>query len=319
MAFTYGSLCSGIEAASVAWKGLGWEPVWFSETAPFPKAVLAHHYPNVSDLGDMREIYAKEEFQGSVVDLIVGGTPCQFFSLAGERRGLDDPRGDLALEFLRIVRAKQPRWFIFENVPALISSNKGRDFGAFLGAVQKLRYGFAYRVLDVQNLGVPQERRRLFVVGNIGGWRPAAKVLFDGEDVLRDTSALGRGEEVQETPVGLGGISPEGGKRSLGGRKAACIKAGYYKCYNNLENTDNLIVGKEDSRTTIRRLTPLECERLQGFPDNYTRIPWKGRPAERCPDGPRYKAAGNSMAIPVMRWIGEGIVVADEAARITEP
>ena len=313
MAFTYGSLCSGIEAASVAWSSLGWSPAWFSETAPFPKAVLAYHHPDVPDLGDMKEIYDKKEFQERPVDLIVGGTPCQSFSLAGPRGGLDDPRGDLALEFLRIVRAKQPRWFMWENVPAVISSNKGRDFGAFLGSIQKFGYGFAYRILNSQNFGVPQERRRLFVVGNSGGWLPAAKVLFDGEDVLWDTSALGQGEEVQETPVGLGGIAPGGGEGNLGGRKAACIKAGYYKCYNDLENTDNLIVGKRDGRTTIRRLTPLECERLQGFPDNYTRIPLKGRPAERCSDGLRYKAVGNSMAVPVMEWLGKRIQFVDGA------
>jgi len=195
----YGSVCSGIEAASVAWEPLGWQPVFFSEIEPFPSSVLAHHWPTVPNLGDMTKFREWNHGSGSV-DVLVGGTPCQSFSVAGLRKGLDDPRGNLALVFLGLVESLQPRWVVWENVPGVLSSNAGRDFGAFLGALGQLGYGFAYRVLDAQYFGVPQRRRRVFVVASLGDWRGPAAVLFEPEGLRRDSQA-GR-KARQETALG---------------------------------------------------------------------------------------------------------------------
>ena len=181
----YATVCSGIEAPSQAWHGLGWKPVWFSEIEAFPSAVLNHHYPEVPNLGDMTKLNKDERYQKSAgaIDVFCGGTLCQSFSVAGLRKGLADPRGNLALHFLRIVDDLRPRWVVWENVPGVLSSSGGRDFGSFLGALGQLGYGFAYRVLDAQYFGVAQRRRRVFVVGYIGGWRGAAAVLFDTESL----------------------------------------------------------------------------------------------------------------------------------------
>lgn len=170
------SVCSGIEAASVAWNPLGWKAVAFSEIEPFPCAVLAHHYPDTPNWGDMTKY---KEWPDVSIDLLCGGTPCQSFSVAGLRKGLDDPRGNLMLTFGAIAAKYRPKWLVWENVPGVLSSNKGRDFGAFLGMLGQLGYGFAYRVLDAQFFGVPQRRRRVFVVGCLGDWRSAAAVLFE--------------------------------------------------------------------------------------------------------------------------------------------
>lgn len=163
----YLSVCSGIEAATQAWKLLGWEAVAFSEIEPFPCALLAHHYPSVPNLGDLMN-YETWQIPAGAVDLLVGGTPCQSFSVAGNRSGLEDPRGRLMLSFLGVAERLRPRWIVWENVPGVLSSNRGRDFGAFLGALGKLGYGWAYRVLDARWFGVPQRRRRVFVVGHSG-------------------------------------------------------------------------------------------------------------------------------------------------------
>lgn len=180
----YLSICSGIEAASAAWMPLGWTPVAFSEIEPFPCSALAHHHPNVPNWGDMTQY---EEWPDASVDLLCGGTPCQSFSVAGLRKGLADPRGNLMLTFGAIAAKYRPRWLVWENVPGVLSSNGGRDFGAFLGLLAELGYGFAYRVLDAQYVrveshprAVPQRRRRVFVVGHSGGqWQRAAAVLFE--------------------------------------------------------------------------------------------------------------------------------------------
>ena len=176
----YGSVCSGVEAATAAWHPLGWEPQWFSEIEKFPSAVLAHHYPDVPNLGDMTQF---QEWTNEPIDLLVGGTPCQSFSVAGLRKGLDDPRGNLMLTYLAIAERNKPRWLVWENVPGVLSSNRGRDFGTFLAALGKIGYGFAYRVLDAQYFGVAQRRRRVFVVGYLGDWRRAAAVLFERESM----------------------------------------------------------------------------------------------------------------------------------------
>jgi DNA (cytosine-5)-methyltransferase 1 len=187
MTLHYLSLCSGIEAATQAWAPLGWVPVAFSEIAPFPSAVLAHHYPQVPNWGDMTRF---QEWPDAAVDVLCGGTPCQSFSVAGLRQGLADPRGNLMLTFGAIAGRYRPRWLVWENVPGVLSSNGGRDFGTFLGMLGQLGYGVAYRVLDAQHVrtcrlprAVPQRRRRVFVVGCLGDWRRAAAVLFDRESL----------------------------------------------------------------------------------------------------------------------------------------
>ncbi len=450
----YLSVCSGIEAATVAWHHMGWKPLGFSEIEKFPSQVLAHHYPQVTNFGDMTKY--KEWKLDDSIGLLVGGTPCQSFSVAGLRKGLDDPRGNLALTYVGILDKFRPKWCVWENVPGVLSSGGGRDFGSFLGALGELGYGWAYRVLDAQNFGVAQRRRRVFVVGCLGGWESAAKVLFESES-LRGDIKKGRSEKkdiaycLTKSPASHSSYNPA---RSEGNavvvqwpaNVASTLNASFgeklglenqhidsgaplfvmqpipihaqatqYKGGGSNRNNDGkgngLDIGKpgdpmntldtssrhavayenhgtdsrikeisisptvtarwgtggnnvplamgfntnarpdemnfldEQSNTltasqnsgvfcdtyngtiqgdiaatmtadmagpthsgpkvmqnmAVRRLTEVECERLQGFPDNYTNI------KENCPSGARYKALGNSMAVPVMRWIGERI------------
>ena len=421
----YLSVCSGIEAATVAWHDLGWSPVGFSEIEKFPSEVLQYHYPTVKNYGDMTK-YKDWSIDGTV-ELLVGGTPCQSFSVAGLRKGLEDPRGNLALTYCGILDRFRPKWFIWENVPGVLSSNRGRDFGSFLGALAELGYGFAYRVLDAQHFGVPQRRRRVFVVGYLGDWRPAAEVLFESDCLSRNTKksrqeGQGVAKDV-EVSVGRDGKEPMTFDRQSSGEYgtdpiASTISARDYKSATDLvvyethpadsrvkemgetcqtvtsrwgtgggnvplvqaysiredakannfsatplEVTPALqalrpsvqshhaqtfiahafkirggspvetgeyggtpgkaagkgYLGQDEKaftlstsqdqqifhKSAIRRLTPMECERLQGFPDGYTSIPWRGK--EEPPDAPRYKALGNSMAVPCMKWIGQRI------------
>lgn len=339
----YLSVCSGIEAATVAWHHIGWKPVGFSEIEKFPSNVLAHHYPDVTNYGDMTKF--KEWKLNDTVELLVGGTPCQSFSIAGLRKGLDDPRGNLMLTYLSMADYFKPKWLLWENVPGVLSSNRGHDFANLLQGLAKLGYGFAYRVLDAQYFGVPQRRRRVFVVGCIGDWRSAAKVLFESKSLCRDiTPSRKQKQEVTEVvgtltanggglnrPAGNGneldfcvttfdrqssgeyGTSPVASTMSARDYKSASdliafkIRGGCEgggKGYLGNDNTAFTLSTNQDQHIyenmRVRRLTPIECERLQGFPDNYTNIP-------NAPDTARYKALGNSMAVPVMRWIGERI------------
>ncbi len=420
----YLSVCSGIEAATVAWHEMGWSPVAFSEIEKFPSAVLAHHYPHVPNLGDMTKF--NEWKLNESIDILVGGTPCQSFSVAGLRKGLEDPRGNLMLTYCGILDKFRPKWFIWENVPGVLSSNGGRDFGSFLGAVAELGYGFAYRVLDAQYFGVAQRRRRVFVVGCLGDWRSAAEGLFESESLRRDT-AKGRktGKETTTSFVpslanclqttsndysradgfnmictentgpltardykgissddcnptmmklvayethpadsrinemgdtcqtvtsrwGTGGgnvplvqamafepgiAKREGGdsrfteemsptlRKEMGDNQVAVAYSIREDAQANNFSATELQVSTAlkalqpspqshhaqtfvANNMAVRRLTPTECERLQGFPDGYTMIPWK---KGESPDGLRYKALGNSMAVPCMKWIGERI------------
>ena len=537
----YLSVCSGIEAASVAWHPLGWIPVGFSEIEPFPGAVLAHHFPTTPNFGDMTQ-HEQWPIEPGSIDILVGGTPCQSFSVAGLRQGLKDPRGNLMLTFLAIAARLRPRWIVWENVPGVLSSNGGRDFGSFLGGLGQLGYGFAYRVLDAQWMrtqryphAVPQRRRRVFVVGCLGDQRSAAAVLFERESVFRNPSSRrATGQSVAGTIAARSGESrnnPEqlvwpaqvsstlnasfGDKQGLedqhalngapcfvpaaatvgalcardykgvgnqyvqenkcipcfvvgafdqqrqgqyGDGSVASTKAArgphaiaftqncreevlaYTKSKRAQSATDDetwvdgvvaptqnvfdvgdvrattvvipiqdsrviekkqngigvgsasdpaytidttgaqaiaiqgTVIGRKDhngpqgaghsesgemftlnstdvhavafqqntrdevrlmngdgqiagalaaesgmkqqnylASTTmqVRRLTPTECERLQGFPDGWTAIPWKKKSAEDCPDGPRYKALGNSMAVNCMEWIGERIAAVE--------
>jgi DNA (cytosine-5)-methyltransferase 1 len=185
----YGSVCSGIEAATVAWHPLGWKPSFFSEIEKFPRQVLTHHYPSTPLHGDFTTIQTNDY---NPIDLLVGGTPCQAFSVAGLRKGLDDPRGNLTLSFLGLAERLRPKWIVWENVPGVLSIDGGRAFGSFLGGMAQLGYGFAYRVLDAQYFGVPQRRRRVFVVGYFGDYRRAASVLFERECLRRHTAPFGK-------------------------------------------------------------------------------------------------------------------------------
>jgi DNA (cytosine-5)-methyltransferase 1 len=373
----YGSVCSGVEAATVAWHPLGWQAQWFSEIEAFPSAVLAHHYPNVPNHGDMTNF---KEWNDDSIDLLVGGTPCQSFSVAGLRKGLDDPRGNLMLTYLAIAARYKPRWVAWENVPGVLSSNEGRDFGTFLGALGQLGYGFAYRVLDAQYFGVAQRRRRVFVVGYLGDWRRAAAVLFERESLSghsapsRETgqgttkyaqASVGSQKQTIGTLMANAGtklwlgnqealsgdyhiicppVSPcletqVGGLRHPDTQAYALVPAltasmskplGYggkdefiaFGAQNSATQGDSVsehVTPTLDKSKTpgvtngmaVRRLTPRECERLQGFPDDYTLIPYRNKLAA---DGPRYKSMGNSMAVPVMRWIGERIQMVEQYA-----
>ena len=184
MTLTYGSVCSGMEAASLAWQPLGWRCAFVSEIDKAPIALLAQRFPDVPNFGDMTKF---EEWPDVAIDLLAGGTPCQSFSVAGLRKGIADPRGSLMLTYGAIAKRYRPTWLFWENVPGVLSSNGGRDFGAFLGMLAELGYGFAYRVLDAQFFGLAQRRKRVFVVGYLGDWRPPAAVLFERESLRGDS------------------------------------------------------------------------------------------------------------------------------------
>ena len=438
----YLSVCSGIEAATVAWHHMGWNPIGFSEIEKFPSQLLNHHYPTVTNYGDMTKY--KEWKLNDSIGLLVGGTPCQSFSVAGLRKGLEDPRGNLMLTYLGIADHFKPKWILWENVPGVLTSNGGKDFACFLQGLAELGYGFAYRVLDAQHFGVPQRRKRVFVVGCLGDWRGAAKVLFESESLQRNiTPSRQKGQEtancLASSPGSYGSFDPAkskgngviwpaqvactlnaqfGTKQGLENQHinggAPLFVPGYvadtvgtllardYKGIDSFDHTKMIAKGvsaidlKDVSKTLtasygmggadldikplvlepkaynitfcdangtrkdrpngglyvnetemsntltragvgtyavdtyngsiqgdvtstvtttgggissgpsvmqamrVRRLTPMECERLQGFPDSYTNTPTSS-------DTTRYKALGNSMAVPVMKWIGERI------------
>ncbi len=551
----YLSLFSGVEAATLAWAPLGWEPVAFAEFDAFPSAVLAHRYPNVPNLGDVTQIDGTQ-FRGTV-DLIVGGSPCQGFSVAGKQKGLEDPRSKLALAYVRLLDEVHPKWFVWENVPGVLSTRGGADFREFMSALTRLGYKCAWRILDAQHVridgypnAIPQRRRRIFVVGHLDGWRYPAEVLFEREGVRGDSAT--RGSEGKDTTASLGSrldratksifrnggfgkFTPEnqafgtvkttnefnggcgdvcaehfprmlndvaptltaeslirhcqGAQESMGGKHyvydmthadevvrpiadglsptlqarmgtggnqvpiilpkaigfsesgfaqftqtqtagpvrsaggtvgsggetlvsntdeqlyATSLSYGIVRPQNvcptltaQMDNQTDLplvanhaeqpamvhenqrgtvslnsiscplmtnggkpgqdnpvvleptyslaenTIGRQPQnggngagyneeisytlntvgvhgvtdRMRVRRLTPVECERLMGFPDGYTKIPYRGKPAEQCPDAPRYKACGNSMCVNVMRWIGWRIQQVEQNG-LTEP
>ena len=373
----YLSICSGIEAATVAWHPLGWEAVAFAEIEKFPSAVLKHHWPDVPNLGDMTRFREWPESVFLEADCIIAGTPCQAFSVAGRRRSLEDERGNLTLTFTRIIdhartirtAAGRPEAIIlWENVPGCLST-KDNAFGCFLselsgndvtaikkwpsaGRVLGEKRRVAWRIIDAQFAGVPQRRRRVFCVSvnaqAVADSRTASpeQILFIGQSLRGDLEkSKEQGEEVTGT---LGSRSKAGGGfgtdfECAGGLQPIDAHGECQKIANpltarmakgintTLDEGQTPIVetlapavttGAPFSKTgnsrveseamvaiaqAVRRLTPVECERLQGFPDNYTRIPWRGKPAEQCPDGSRYKALGNSMAVPVIRWLGQRI------------
>ena len=371
----FGSVCSGIEAASVAWDSLGWKAAWLAEIEPFPSAVLKHHWSEVRNVGDMTilpDILRNSEVEAP--DVFVGGTPCQSFSVAGLRKGLSDDRGNLTLTFVEIANAiddirrgagRPESIIVWENVPGVLSS-KDNAFGCFLaglcgernplqptgarwtnsGCVYGSQRTVAWRVLDAQFFGVAQRRRRVFVVASARAGFDPAEVLFEWEGLRRDiapsrekrkdaAARAGSSAEISiNSPIAIAeniiGRKPHNGGNgdgfTVGGSMYTLNATGVHGVYCGTQNDALRDIGNNISPTLrsgnnggavtpcvyqpkgmVRRLTPTECERLQGFPDGYTAIPWRGKPASDCPDGLRYKALGNSMAVPVMRWIGERI------------
>lgn len=395
MTLRLATICSGIGAPECAADVIGgFEHVFVSEIEDFPSAVLAHHFPTVPNLGDFTKI--GEDWNGKV-DVLVGGTPCQSFSVAGKRLGLDDPRGNLTLEFLRLVGRIRPRWVVWENVPGVLSDDGGRTFDQVCRTLRD-EFGFEVvaRVLDAVGFGVPQRRRRVFVVGGPRGgsvfalrrdedrraWRAAARFATwdggmaedagdlpfraggDGGDDVRGSGGIGTPVTIDERkPMVLyatgkrDGISidtvaqafpaqatgntkpmilafdskrtpapsdlsptlratPHAGSHMNGGGGIAVVyaeaiadplSANEGRTYCNAGNNPrlrNVIAYVRENNLRLRRLTPMETERLQGFPDDWTLIPWRGKLA---PDSRRYKAIGNSMAVPVLAWILEGI------------
>lgn len=300
----YGSVCSGIEAATVAWEPLGWKPAWFSEIEPFPSSVLQSRFPKVENLGDMTKLHETKTFQESKIGLLVGGTPCQSFSQAGLRMAFDDPRGDLALKFIRLVSLAEPKWFLWENVTGVLSSDSGRSLQEFTHQIQKLGYGFAYRVFDAQYFGVPQKRRRVYLVGHRGDWRLAAKVLFESESLQGNATP---NEDSQQKRSATGSRPQENGRIIGADVYNYAITGDIAATFGANSGGTNTHGPKFIDEKGIRKLTPIECERLMGFPENFTQVPHKGKSASECLDSWRYEALGNSMVIPVMRWIGNRI------------
>jgi DNA (cytosine-5)-methyltransferase 1 len=357
---TYGSVCSGIEAATCAWHPLGWRAAWFSEIEPFACALLAHHHPAVPNLGDMTTIADRVRSRDvPAPDILVGGTPCQSFSVAGLRRGLADPRGQLTRSFVEILDAidsvrppDDPGLALWENVvgvlsdddnafgnllaalvgedrPLVTTGGRWSDAGAVLGPSRRA----AWRVLDARNFGLPQRRRRVFlVVGAHAGPVDPVEVLLVEPGQRRDPPPSRRTRT--HPPTGLRGRTPLAG----GGRDAepAQGRDGHrstpwpfaFDAYNfaDADVTHTLRCGRGNGNCDavpitldgrgVRRVTPLECERLQGFPEGHTLVPYLGAPAEDCPDSFRYKAIGNSMAVPVMHWIGARVDAVRNGQRV---
>lgn len=401
------SLFSGIEAASVAWEPLGWKCVGFSEIEPFPCAVLAHHYPDVPNLGDVTKITEEDIKNLGQIDLVVFGSPCQNLSVAGNRKGLQGESSGLFYAAIRIIEYARKhcgaRFALWENVPGAFSSNKGDDFREVVRELSANRdintpengwgnTGVAlgenglveWRVLDAQYFGLAQRRKRVFAILDTGNWQDRPPILLEPKGVCGDTppsretgqgfatdtqTGVGRTDSnnrivgalcardykgvgnqyvsegklvVEKQPTLsvnhhhavaysiIGDATPKIGEgicgtlRSQGG--GGIVPPSVVSIAGNIIGRSPQNGGNGDgfdeevcytlttadrhavvANSIIRRLTPVECERLQGFPDNYTQIPYRKKTADQCPDSPRYKALGNSMAVPVMRWIGDRI------------
>ena len=384
---TYLSVCSGIEAASAAWEPLGWQAAGFSEIDPFACAVLAHRFPETENYGDMTDF---RTWDIAMFDVLVGGTPCQSFSVAGSRKGLTDPRGKLVYTFLEMVEHYRPKYVVWENVPDVLSDKTG-VFRLFYTRLQDTGYLCDADILDAADFGVPQRRTRLFVVGInadyiLGEHHEAQENRCDGNrsyprdkfeqarhtytDTLDSARAFTGGMEggvstqckslcryTQTCQRKAENTSQRTGRSTarLFGKRfhselvplpdtAQTVTARYGTGGNNTpvvlqkkiiafptRNTswtnpsEKLFpaLKASDSKGTaaictdwgVRFITPVECERLQGFPDNWTRVPYRGKPEGACPKSLRYKAIGNSMAVPVMRWIGCCIDVIDREFR----
>lgn len=286
-----GSVCSGILGAELAAPD-HWETAWCSEIDPFASRVIAHHRPELRNYGDFTTIGPN----AGTVDILCGGTPCQSFSTGGSRGGMDDPRGALSVEFAELAHRVNARWILWENVPGVLSSGGGRDFGVFLGALAKRGYFFSYRILDACFFGLAQRRLRVWVVGYLGDWRPPAAVLFEPPSLRGDY------HEGRSSVRPRGTVFDPQNEDALGQDRSSIAKCITTKPSNGCLSKVTLV--EYDGRP--RYLTPLESERAQGFPDNWTGIP--GASNTR-----RYKAVGNAWPVNVARWIMARIDAVNEA------
>ncbi len=341
----YLSLFSGIEAASVAWEPLGWQPVAFSEIDPFACGVLSTRFPHVPNLGDVTRITEEQMVALGPVDLVVGGSPCTGLSVSGDREGLANEQSSLFYEMMRIFeiarRVNGARWLVWENVAGALNSNGGDDFREVLGAMagwkperQKwakggivigLRGFVEWRVLDAQHFRIPQRRRRVYAVLDTGDWANRQPILFEREGCVR-LSAQGSGAGADDTGGTAHRVYENYGNDSRLKEVEVCptITAWWGTGGNNvplvLASTQAKAEITRDLSPTltalheqpiivhqgdVRRLTVTEAERLMGFPDGWTNVPWNGK--AEAPTSHRYRVLGNSMVVPVMRWIGEGL------------
>ena len=320
----YLSLFSGIEAATVAWKPLGWEPVAFCEYSPFPSAVLNHHYPGIKNFGDITQIKESDIKALGKIDLVVFGSPCQDLSVCGNREGFNGEKSGLFRTAIKIIKwcikHCETRFALWENVVGSFSSNEGRDFsevlsslcGAKLEKPQKWSTsGAAYGkrglvewcVFDAQYFGVPQRRRRVFVFADFGEWSNRQPIFLNerNQAFLSESCDEEGNKNVSEIQESIGVLASPSkvfntllashGRTQFSANQD--LRGAYHVCY--------------PASGKVRRLTPLECDRLMGFPDNYTQIPWFAKPLVECPDSHRIAAIGNSMAVPVMEFIGNSI------------
>lgn len=314
-----GSLFAGIGGFDLGFEQAGFETAWQVEIDKFCNRVLQARWPGVRRYGDIREIDPAEI---EPVGIVTGGFPCQDLSVAGRRAGLGGERSGLWWELRRILAVLRPRWVVIENVPGLLSSNRGRDMGAILAALGDLGYGWSYRVLDAQWFGLAQRRKRVFIVGCFGDGTAAAKVLLEPEGG-GGTTAAGRaagptGATLLATGAGTsrpGAATLNSGGNSGGFRSEPCehlvvartLTASSSSRYNL--DTETFVPVIREAQIAFRRFAPRECERLQGFPDGWTCLcEAQGDTMScRCPDSPRYRALGNAVAVPVARWIAERI------------
>lgn len=332
----YLSLFSGIEAATQAWSHLGWEAVAFSEIEPFPCEVLKQRHPDVPNLGDITKITESQIKNLGHIDLVVFGSPCQDLSIAGKRKGLDGERSGLFTTAIKVIKWARKhcgaRFALWENVPGAFSSNGGKDFGEVIKLLSGANVecqkwatsGVAigkeglteWRVLDAQFFGVPQRRRRIFALADFGDWTDRKPILFESEGVCRDIEKSKK--EAKGIAADAGTLAANGGglNRPAGDKHAVAFTINDAANDVSASIAPTLRSGGDggvvhqavcSKGMQVRRLTPIECERLQGFPDNHTKIAYRNKDADNCPDSPRYKALGNSMSVPVMKWIGERI------------
>jgi DNA (cytosine-5)-methyltransferase 1 len=304
------------------------------------RGVLERQFPSTKLFDDVTNLSA-DDLRAVGFDpsdgIVTGGFPCQDLSTAGARRGLAGERSGLFWQIARLADELQPRWLILENVPGLLSSNGGRDMGIFVGALVKLGYGVCWRVLDAQHFGVAQRRRRLFFVCCLGDHRRPVEILFEPESGIRHLAP--RQKTKQETPSGIE-TSTDFSRQRFG--QVDLITFSHYQNVPNVSGHVSPTLGQESqavfmrnrevkdgggkgplfgnksltlatandqtllTHTTVRRLTPIECERLQGFPDDWT--------AGQA-DGQRYKQMGNAVAVPVVEWIMRRLV--KSAAEVT--
>jgi len=302
----YVSLCDGIGAAHCAFRPLGWNCLAVAEIDAQCNAVIKHHF-NFKNYGDITNKKVPGKIRSDKPDLIIGGTPCQSFSVAGKRQGLGDPRGRLLYRFATIIQASQPRWIVWENVLGAISSDHGDAFSKFIHYLTECGYGVAWRVLDAKFFGVPQKRRRVFVVGCFGDIARAGQVLFESVGMSRGFTSrkVTRQDHRGDVANCLRGRS-QLAHRDDADNLVACTLTG---SDGGASNGCVPLVAETLTKSRVRRLTPLECERLQGFPDDYTLVPYKGRPMK---DSPRYTMIGNSIAVPVLKRIADAIEQTNE-------